>query len=98
MRKLSLLALIFCTAAYASESGFIRNGKTYTVYKDGEKVGKTAQELGFAVPTEGVNRKTAAFGNDSAVLDTLWYQTDAQGTTCYYFNYSNLSPLSCVHK
>jgi hypothetical protein len=39
------VALLFSTFAAAGETGFIYQGKEYTVFKDGKKVGKTFEEM-----------------------------------------------------
>jgi hypothetical protein len=101
-----VMALLSCASVYAGESGFIRVGKTYLVYRNGEKVGKTAGELGFN--TSASDRKVASVSKDgSGDVAEIFYQTDDLGNTCYY--YQNAEPsrgvlpsqpgaLSCVHK
>ncbi len=95
-KTIFIIGFFVCSLTFAGESGFIYNGKTYTVYKDGVKVGKTIEELGFVKPKEPTNRNPSSFTNEQALQ--LTFQTDNKGNTCYYFQYTTGDSLSCVHK
>ncbi len=93
---ITLITLLICSMTFAGESGFIYNGKTYIVYRDGEKVGKTMEELGLGEPKSTKKRKPSSFSNNRNVEIT--FQTDNLGNTCYYFAYTNGDSISCVRK
>jgi hypothetical protein len=68
--------------AWGDESGFLLQGKAHVVYRDGEKVGKTPEELGI--------RKPASFSQGQGIL---FYQKHGD-VTCYYT--ANDSSLYCM--
>lgn len=90
MRLLILTsALFFSTHAMAIESGFIYEGKEYTVYKDGKKVGKEFNEQFPNI----ANRKPNA---NIAVDETKLYYFLIDGNIKCYRNHAKSEILSCV--
>jgi len=77
------LSLAVVSSAWGDESGFIQNGKAHVVYRDGEKVGKTPQELGGG-------RKPAAYSQGQGLI---FYQKHGD-VTCYYT--TNEASLQCM--
>lgn len=86
----SLLTVASCFA-WAGESGFVYQGKTYVVFKDGKKTGKTFEEL-----FPGENRKPSSM--TSTVLGMVSYEEDQDsGVRCYRFpSNTGYQALSCV--
>ncbi len=85
MKKFTVLAigLLAATSALAGESGFIYQGQAHVVYKDGQKVGQTAAELGL-VAQPPVGRKVATFSDYTHNnFGTIAYEDDGVAR-CYF--------------
>ena len=99
--KFFVAALLLASSALAGESGFLYNGETHVVYRDGQKVGKTAVELGLVTPTTKKTKRGLAMisvdGGDSGLYPnrSIFYSDDAFAR-CYYEKDSR--QLSCLKK
>ena len=91
MKNLILLGLIFSfTAAFAGESGYIENGKTHVVFKDGKKIGEW--------PAQPAKRDPANFKRS---ISSNFYFTDddSMGVRCYSTEtVTSGGPISCVKR
>jgi hypothetical protein len=85
-----LFTMLISSQAFALvESGFIKNGKKHTVFREGEKVGKSYSEL---FPDKNQKRSVASMEQGEA---TIHYQKD-DNRICYYISgYGGLT-MSCV--
>ncbi len=51
MRFVAVLGLFLSATVFAGQSGYIKDGKTYIVYKEGEKVGEWPKDLNNDITT-----------------------------------------------
>ena len=91
--QLFLFSTIFIGNVFAfGESGFLRQGKKFVVYRDGIKVGKSFAEL-YKVD----KKKDRSIASESETAPQIIYYIRDETRHCYYSKKSGeASDLSCV--
>ncbi len=92
--KIALMLFVFSffmNGVSANEAGFVYQGKKFVVYKDGEKVGKTHEEM-FA---EKARTPSSKIGK--AYVSVLTYEED-ELARCYRFTGGSGDNMYCVKK